>query len=81
MNIVKRLQSETQRIWEASPKEAKVFIYILVSALLNQFLKDFRVDFLYFIPEVYRIAVYNLIVVFIVEMAKRIQEYRARCEK
>jgi len=71
---VKKLRKEAQRLWDVSPKELKVLLYVALAAALEAIAKELNVDLFKFVPEVYRVATYNLVVVFLVEMAKRLKE-------
>ena len=66
-------RQKIQKIWDISPKEFKVFTYIVASAFLETVVKALNIDVFTFVPVTYRLAVYNLVVVILVEMAKRLK--------
>ena len=69
-----KVTTRVQETWDLCPKEFKVFAYVVLAAVLEQLAKDLNVDFFSFLPEVYRVAAYNIVVVFIVETIKRLRE-------
>jgi len=73
---MKKIKREVKRLWEISPKELKVLLYVAIAAALEAVAKELNADFFKFIPEIYRVAAYNLVVVFLVEMAKRLKTAR-----
>ncbi len=70
---VKKVFDFIQKAWEWLPKEFKVAIYMSGAIALDQVAKDLTPELITFVPVAYRIIIFNLIEVFIVEMAKRIR--------
>lgn len=75
---MKKVRRRVQKVWDKSPKELKVLVYVAVAAALEAVSKEINVDFFKFVPEIYRVAAYNLVVVFLVEMSKRLKEMRKK---
>jgi len=60
-------------LWNSLPKEIKVGGYMFLAAILEQFSQVLNVEMLGFIPALYRVLVYNFVIVVIVEAVKRLK--------
>lgn len=71
------MRKKIQRFWDDKlPKEVKVVLYMSLAAAIDQFVKELNPDLLTFIPAFLRVSVFNIIIVFFVEMSKRLKEIR-----
>jgi len=71
--FLKKIVDFLKKVWDRLPKEGKVAVYLFGAAVLEQISKDIRPEFFSFIPLIYRLAIFNLIEVFLVEMVKRLK--------
>ena len=72
-NYLKAVVRGSQGAWDWLPKEGKVAVYILGAVIIEGIAKSLSPDFLSFIPVQYRLGLYNLLEVLLVETAKRLR--------
>jgi phage-related holin len=63
-----------QRAWNGLPKELKVILYVSLAAAIDQLVRELNPGMVSFVPEYLRLPVLNVIIVFFVEMSKRLKE-------
>ena len=68
--------AKIQTFWDSLPKATKVGGYMFVAVVLEQFTATLSPELLKMIPELYRVIVYNFIVVLVVETVKRLKELK-----
>lgn len=71
---MKKVFDFIQKAWNWLPKEFKVAVYMSGAVALDQLAKDITPELITFVPVAYRIIIFNLVEVFLVEMIKRIKE-------
>ena len=62
-----------QTFWDDLPKVIKVGVYMFVASVLEQFVQTLSPAALTFIPALYRVVVFNFVVVLVVEAVKRLR--------
>lgn len=73
-NFISLILGLLQSFWNWLPKTLKVAIYLAGALILDQLTKDLNLNFLNFIPVAYRLILFNLLEVFIVEGAKDLRK-------
>ena len=58
--------------WDSLPREFKVFGYIVAAAVIDQAVQAVNAETFSFVPVAYRIAVYNLVIVFLTQLKGRV---------
>ena len=71
--ILSFIREFIQLVWDWLPKEAKVAAYIFFAAILERVASTLTADALNFIPLIYRVSIFNFIIVLLVEFAKRLR--------
>ena len=66
--------TRVQKAWDSLPKEVKVILYVSLAAAIDQLVRELNPDMVAFVPEYLRLPVLNVIIVFFVEMSKRLKE-------
>ena len=62
-----------QSFWDRLPKEFKVILYVSLAAAIDQLVKEINPGMIVFVPEYLRLPILNVIIVFFVEMSKRLK--------
>ena len=73
-----RIADRVQRVWDSFPKEIKVIFYMSLAAAIDQLVREMNPDLLTFVPVYLRVSVLNIVIVFWVEMSKRLKELKLR---
>jgi phage-related holin len=70
------MREKLQKVWDGFPKEVKVLFYMSLAAAIDQLVKELDPSLLTFVPTYLRVSVLNIVIVFLVEMAKRLRELK-----
>lgn len=70
-----------EQTWDSLPREFKVFGYLVAAAIIDQAIQAINPETLSFIPIAYRIAAFNLIIVFLTQLKGRVLTVKTKLNK